>query len=289
MDNREAVYRRAALERLTVPEELNEVLSVARPLDWLVLTAIALLCITGLLWASLARVPVTVHGQGVLEPAEPAIGLSAPASGLVTNVWMREGDVAEPGDRLLTVCVTGCPGDEDTRVSGSRGKGGKDRAAEYRDVLSPFRARVIELARPNSRTVQGIAVARVERLDPQQQVVLLVTPETAVRLRQGADAYIQAAGFPPQQFGVLSGRVSTISELPMNDDAMEQLLRNGPQTKSCIQGNLRVPVKITLTAGKRPRLSSGASQWMLSHIPVTGEILLGQEHPIAWILPWISR
>jgi hypothetical protein len=291
MDNRESIYRKAALERLTTPEELNEALRVTRPLDWLVLSTVALVCIAGLLWASLAKVPVTVHGQGILEPAQGTTGLYAPASGLVTDVWMREGDVAEAGEGLLRLCIAGCAAGGNPRPAERPGKPVHEGRTVYRDVIAPFQARIVELAAANNWAAEGSPVARIEPVNPPMLAILLVTPQSASWLQQGAAARIQLAGFAPQQVGLLQGSIGSISQSPMSDGAIAQLLRNAPQARSCIAANLRIPVKIRLalpeSAGGGRGVPLGAFHPPLSHAAVTGEVVLRQEHPIAWIMPWL--
>src|SRR5690606_7235947 len=65
-----AVFRKAAIDRLTSPDELAEVLQFTRPFDWLMLCAIALMLAAGLAWGALGRVQVTEQGAGLVAASE---------------------------------------------------------------------------------------------------------------------------------------------------------------------------------------------------------------------------
>ena len=66
MKNTDAVFRDVALRRLSVPDELTEVLSVTRPVDWLMLCALGLLLAAGLGWATFTTLEVTVAADRVV-------------------------------------------------------------------------------------------------------------------------------------------------------------------------------------------------------------------------------
>lgn len=72
MADETAVYRKAALERLSTTDELDELLRYAPAHEWLVLAALGLLLAAALSWGALATVPLRVHAEGYVLPAGPA-------------------------------------------------------------------------------------------------------------------------------------------------------------------------------------------------------------------------
>lgn len=62
--SREGVFRAAALERLSSPEQLDERMRVVSPRAWLAFAALAALLLAAVLWGVLGRVPLKAHGNG---------------------------------------------------------------------------------------------------------------------------------------------------------------------------------------------------------------------------------
>src|SRR4051794_19821299 len=60
------IFRKVALERLSSPDELDQLMHVTSPRGWIALAATALLLVSALLWAILVTIPTTVSGRGVL-------------------------------------------------------------------------------------------------------------------------------------------------------------------------------------------------------------------------------
>jgi len=61
------IFRTAVLKRLLAPDEVNDLLSISGPLDWLVLVGVSLVISAALIWAVEGTLPVTVSGEGVLQ------------------------------------------------------------------------------------------------------------------------------------------------------------------------------------------------------------------------------
>ena len=60
------IFRAAAVERLSSPEQLDQLFEVTRPLDWLGAVAIGVALIGVLSWGIIGRVPTQAAGEGIL-------------------------------------------------------------------------------------------------------------------------------------------------------------------------------------------------------------------------------
>ena len=60
------LFRRAALERLSTPDRLDELIEVTTPHGWLALAAIIALLAAVAAWAVYGSVPTVVHAEGML-------------------------------------------------------------------------------------------------------------------------------------------------------------------------------------------------------------------------------
>lgn len=92
------IYRKAALERLSSPEELDSLMQVTTPKGWLALLSLGCLILGALLWGFLGRIPTKVLGQGmILERAD------GPYHTLEAVVYLSPGDGkrVRPGMKIL--------------------------------------------------------------------------------------------------------------------------------------------------------------------------------------------
>jgi HlyD family secretion protein len=62
----ERIFREAAIERLSNPEQLDHVVGVTRPFDWMAAAALALGLAVLFAWSVLGRIPTRVSGDGIL-------------------------------------------------------------------------------------------------------------------------------------------------------------------------------------------------------------------------------
>lgn len=66
MATSDTIYRRAALERLSSPEQLDHLVGLTSPFGWLAAAALAGLITLAAAWSVLGSLPVTVEGEGIL-------------------------------------------------------------------------------------------------------------------------------------------------------------------------------------------------------------------------------
>jgi HlyD family secretion protein len=95
-----AVFREKALERLSSPERLDQLMRVTSPRGWLALVTFAGLVAVALLWSVLGRLPSTVAGRGVLIHPRQVVDFQAPAAGRLITLSVQAGDMVNAGDVL---------------------------------------------------------------------------------------------------------------------------------------------------------------------------------------------
>ncbi|WP_414552796.1 NHLP bacteriocin system secretion protein [Anabaena sp. CCY 0017] len=103
LDKKEHLFRKKSLEQLSSPEQLDRVVQVVKPQDWLPLGMLGLLVSVGLLWSVLGRLPMTVTGQGVLINPRRITQFQSPISGQLQSLNVRDGQCVKKDDVLATV------------------------------------------------------------------------------------------------------------------------------------------------------------------------------------------
>src|SRR5947199_6767709 len=97
------IYRKVSLDRLSSPEQLDQLLTVTTAKGWLALIALCGTALSGIAWSIFASVNTTVPGQGVIVRIGGVYNVVALGSGLVTDVKANVGDVVRPGEVIAHV------------------------------------------------------------------------------------------------------------------------------------------------------------------------------------------
>lgn len=103
VDQKQNLFRKESLERLSSPERLDQLMQVVSPKSWLPLTALGFLVVVALIWSILGRIPITVEGRGVLIYPRKVVPLQSKSAGQLLAMNFNVGDVVKKGDVLATV------------------------------------------------------------------------------------------------------------------------------------------------------------------------------------------
>jgi HlyD family secretion protein len=95
MDNR--VFRKVSLDRLSSPEQLDQVMQVTNPRGWLALAAIGSLLAMAVVWGIFGSLSEKVAGGGILLKSGGVFEVVSPAEGRITDVSIGVGDSVSEG------------------------------------------------------------------------------------------------------------------------------------------------------------------------------------------------
>lgn len=97
------IYRKVSLDRLSSPEQLDQLLVVATPKNWVALIAFGVALIAGLGWAFLGYSDTTVAGQGVIVRHGGVFNVASLAGGQITELDVAVGEVVTAGQTVARV------------------------------------------------------------------------------------------------------------------------------------------------------------------------------------------
>lgn len=103
MSEKPGIFRQVALERLSSPEQLDQLVRVTDPKSWLALTGLSLLLAAGLGWGVWGSIPSTAQGEGILLRQGGVSELVAAAGGQVEEMLVGVGDVIEKGQPVARI------------------------------------------------------------------------------------------------------------------------------------------------------------------------------------------
>jgi hypothetical protein len=265
MTDRSDVFRKVALERLSSPEQLDELLQVTRLSGWLVLATVGLVIAAAGAWAVLGSVPVTSPGEGVLVPAVEPVAVVVPRPALVGELAVREGDAVTAGQPLA-------------RLHSTAGDGGE----ESWTLAAPADGRVYEiLAAPGDRLATAAPLVRLEPPGTPLTAALFLATHAAPLVTPGMPVRVWPRDDGAGRGARVGGTVERVAALPASARGLERQL-DDPQLAGRLAGRgLWVRVDVRLDEG-----AAAAAGWT-PRLPVEGVVVRGRERPIAYVVPWL--
>ncbi len=189
------IFRKVSLERLSSPEQLDQMVQVTDPRGWLALAGIGALLLAAIGWGIFGSIPTEAQGTGILLRQGGVSDLVSNAAGQVQEVLVAVGDVIEKGQPVARI-------QQDVllrQIADDRSKqrllqsqfGDAVRIADRQKLL---RARDLaqqrsNLERSGESLEKDVALLR-ERLDAQQSLLKdgLITKETFLTTQQALNA-----------------------------------------------------------------------------------------------------
>lgn len=103
MSQADRLFRKAALDRLSSPEELDAQVRLITLKSWLLLAPLAIVVVAGLGWSIFGTIPVKLAGQGIIVQRDGVLDVVADTSGRVRLLHVDVGTRVEAGTPLLEV------------------------------------------------------------------------------------------------------------------------------------------------------------------------------------------
>ncbi len=268
------IFRQAALERLSSPEQLDQLVRVTQPMGWLALLALSLVILSALVWGILGRLPVQVAGSGILISKGGIHDLVSPASGQVVDLYGQAGDRIEAGQVVATIA---------------------QQNLEPTPVRSPYTGRIVELKVDNGSQVErGTLLLSVEGLEPGGRVdleaVIYVAAAEGKKIRPGMEVQVSPSTVRREEYGFMLGQVASVGQFPATAQGMLRVLGN-PELVKTWGANAPIEVHVTLladaknTSGYAWSSRAGPPTRVESGTLCNAWITLDQRRPLSLVLP----
>ena len=189
------IFRKVSLERLSTPEQLDQLLQVTTAKDWLALLGLFSVLLAVIIWAVIGAVQTKAAGQGVMVRSGTVLNVVTVGSGLVTSVYVSAGERVKPNQLLAKVAE---PKEMEkvrlTKEALDEALRNRDLSARLRDRGAKLRIDALERSRSNANNQikelrqQGNLVAEQIKVDQQLLAKGLVTREHTLATEQKLSA-----------------------------------------------------------------------------------------------------
>ena len=104
--SKNSVLQPESLQRFPNNDQLNQVLWVVKPRNWLSLLSVGMIVVGPAFWSVYGRIPITVEGKGVLIHPRQVVPLQSTSAGQVLTIDIKVGDEVRKGQVLATLDQT---------------------------------------------------------------------------------------------------------------------------------------------------------------------------------------
>ena len=185
------IFRKVALERLSSPEQLDQLLQVTDPKGWMALGALGAILLSALAWGIWGAIPTESTGEGILLRRGGVSDLEAPGAGQIEEVLVSVGQEIRKGQPVARIRQEELQrqiADSKAKLADLRGEHQvRQRAAEEQKRLRglDLDQKRMNLEQSIASLERDIALLR-ERLEEQEKLLEdgLVTRQTVVGTRQ---------------------------------------------------------------------------------------------------------
>jgi multidrug efflux pump subunit AcrA (membrane-fusion protein) len=269
---RRSIFRQVALERLSSPEQLDQLMPVTRPRGWLALLALVGLIVTVLAWSFSDTIPTQVLGRGILIRGGQLAPVVAPSAGQVTEILAHPGDTVAQGQTLALIASA--------------------EGAAPRALTSPVAGRIVDLDAVLGGVVEtGATIASVEDLGKPLEAVIYMPASTGANVRPGMEVQVSPSSLSREQYGFIRGTVRSVASFPSTFQSMMRVLANEQLVREFLEAGTPVEVRIDLApdpatpSGYRWSSSSGPPFAIDSGALCQATITLEEQRPINLVFP----
>ena len=97
MQGPENLLRKASVEKLSSPEQLDMLMRVTSPMGWVALVAIGAIIVAAIVWSVTFPMPVKVDGRGFMVRGEAVQEVQILVGGTIQTLEVKTGDTIEAG------------------------------------------------------------------------------------------------------------------------------------------------------------------------------------------------
>lgn len=246
------IFRKVALERLSSPEQLDQLLQVTDPKGWLALGALGMVLVSSLAWSVWGAIPTESIGEGILLRRGGVSDLVAPGAGQIQEVLVSVGDVIEKGQPVARIRQEELQrqiADLEARVADQRGD--LEERRRYAREQERLRDRDLTQQRANLeltiKTLQTDIDLLGRRLKDQEALLAdgLVTQQTVMATQQELNGKREQLESRRLELnGLETRRLESVQQLGQELETRERALRELELETRGLQARLAENVRI---------------------------------------------
>lgn len=308
-----SLFREASMDRLSSPEQLDELIRVTSTKAWFALAAIGCIFVSVLVWGFLGSIPTKIDGQGILISNGGIFTIKHHSTGQVVDMRFKPGDIVKKGDVVARIEVPELveeinrlqntlhdmeskqqPGSDEYKKIESQMISLRGELDYKSQIVSQIDGMILDIKISKGSIVQpGESLISLEQLGGtvKMEAVCYVPAEQGGKIFPGMEAQISPTTINKEEYGFMMGRVVYVSEYPSTTEGMMQTLGNENLVSMLVDKGAPIMIRIDLipdsgtenhykwSTGEGPLIS------IQSGMIINGSVIINREKPISKVIP----
>ena len=267
MFNRE-IFRKTALDKLSTPDDLDELLQVNSKLSWLLLVSILCLVLCGIVWGIFGQVVNKVNMIGTIQTSNPPQSIIVIEQGMVDSVFHKPGDIVIKGQPIVRFTP--------------------DNVANAKLILSPIDGELIELNISKGVLIStGTTIAKIRGFQKGKlfnpEFLFFVSEKMVNNLAVGQKVNIPVKGLKTES-PRLSIPIKYIGKMPASDESINNTIRNKEDAARLKTGNYYLVSAEYKPNSQESDAFKGLSEDNLYGKVLYGEVVISTQSPFSYLL-----
>ena len=267
MFNRD-IFRKKALEKLSTPDDLDDLLQVNSRLSWILLLSLLCLILGGVIWAVFGQIVNKVVMIGIIEPVNPPRLLIVSESGQVDSIFHHTGDSVFKGQPIVRYVPV------------------NTNTVKY--LLSPCNGELVELnICQGVFLLPGTTVAKIGSIHREQlfhpEFLFFVSDKKVNNLAIGQNVNILIKLHESESLR-LRAQIRYIGKMPLSDESIDNTIPDKEVGAQLKKGNYYLVRTVYIPVlGKTDPFKSFSPNDFYGKV-FNGEAIISQESPIAYLI-----
>ena len=274
------IFRQASIERLSSPEQLDQMMQVTHPKGWLALAGLGILLIAAVLWGFLSTVSTTVTGQGMIIKKGVVSNVSSAVAGQIRYITAKRGHIIKKGQTIAMLFRW----DTDYKT-----------IKQGYNVTSPYDGRVVEVKAETGHVIErGVPIVSIEPVDSILEAVLYVSAGDGKKVQPDMDVQIAPSTIKPEEFGYILGTVKSVSAFPVTKEGVQLVLGSKDLTDKFFESGPPYEIRATLLTDRNTPTgykwsSRGPDITIDSGTFSSAKIVIRRQSPVSLLIPILKQ
>ena len=272
MAKNKEIFRKAALDKIASPEQMDQSMTVIRPATILALVSVFIMMVVAVLWCVFGTVPEVVRGKGVIINIDKIESIKYPGNGIVENIFISNGDRVYNGQVIARV-------DQNQVIANSAG------------LVMEIPLRKGDYIQPGTT----IAVIDTADLDMPIEALVYFSGTDGKKLQPGMKIGLVPSTVKQEEYGYIVGIIMEVSQFPVSDNYLNSSLQNTSLVNTFKQIMNPIEVKVSIIpdpqsySGYKWSSSKGPQQKIGSGFMCDASVITESHRPVSILIPWLRR
>ena len=267
------IFRHSAVEKLSSPTQLSNLLVVVRLKGWIVLATLSAIICCVLVWSFIGQIPIIITGNGILLAPDAQFAINSPIEGVVEEILVKTNEDVSVGTSLM-------------------------RLSNGMAILAPHNGKVFQIDAGQGQPIkvgQSLLWFQTEVYPNQLQIYGFIPTQVGERIQYGMQVTIDLHAVDTQKYGQLEGVVKQVAPYAVSATSGQLQVIPSQQAREDLTKGASMEL-IIIQPKLDPRNKSGLS-WTYRKGPPdrlypgsmgTVRVTIENKRPISYLIPGIS-